>query len=207
MIGMYGLQNQLYLLLPRAATDASGWGGSVGLLFLAGTVVNLLFQLRITRALKARGSRGRWIATGLGAMGLAFLPPMLVAGTSAPHPLRLLPVLAGALMLHLGVMVAQPFVMELIPAFGRANLTGTFYGLFYAVSGVAAAAGSAAIGWSMDTAGHTGLTWLPYGCCLALGLVSAAAVGHLQRRRALPCDRAPDALPPRAPARPRSETR
>lgn len=58
MVGMYGLQNQLYLLLPRAATDASGWGGSVGLLFLAGTVANLLFQLRITRTLKARGSRG-----------------------------------------------------------------------------------------------------------------------------------------------------
>lgn len=60
--------------------------------------------------------------------------------------------LAGALLLHLGVMIASPFVMELIPAFGRANLTGTFYGLFYAVSGVAAAVGSAAIGWSMDTA-------------------------------------------------------
>ncbi|WP_323179964.1 MFS transporter [Streptomyces sp. NBC_00555] len=207
MVGMYGLENQLYLLLPRAATDASGWGGSVGLLFLAGTVANLLFQLRITRALKARGSRGRWIATGLGVMGLGFLPPMLVAGTSTAHPLRLLPVLAGALLLHIGVMVAQPFVMELIPAFGRASLTGTFYGLFYAVSGVAAAAGSAAIGWSMDTAGHTGLTWLPYVCCLALGLVSAAAVAHLHRRRALPADRAPAPLPPRAPARARSEPR
>ncbi|MFB7462964.1 MFS transporter [Streptomyces sp. NPDC056224] len=206
-IGMYGLENQLYLLLPRAATDASGWGGSVGLLFLAGTVANLLFQLRITRALKSRGSRGRWIATGLGVMGLGFLPPMLVAGTATTHPLRLLPVLAGALLLHLGVMVAQPFVMELIPAFGRANLTGTFYGFFYAVSGIAAAVGSAAIGWSMDTAGHTGLTSLPYLCCLALGLASATAVANLQRRRALPADQAPDSPPPRAPARPRSETR
>ncbi|MGW0748126.1 MFS transporter [Streptomyces sp. NPDC002587] len=207
VIGMYGLENQLYLLLPRAATDASGWGGSVGLLFLAGTVANLLFQLRITRALKSRGSRGRWIATGLGVMGLGFLPPMLVAGTATTHPLRLLPVLAGALLLHLGVMVAQPFVMELIPAFGRANLTGTFYGFFYTVSGVAAAVGSAAIGWSMDTAGHTGLTWLPYVCCLALGLTSAAAVANLHRRRALPADQAPAPPPPRAPARPRSETR
>ncbi|WP_443056156.1 MFS transporter [Streptomyces sp. NBC_00239] len=207
MVGMYGLENQLYLLLPRAATDASGWGGSVGLLFLTGTIANLLFQLRITRALKARGSRGRWIATGLGVMGLGFLPPMLVAGTAAAHPLRLLPVLAGTLLLHLGVMVAQPFVMELIPAFGRATLTGTFYGLFYAASGVAAAAGSVAIGWSMDTAGHTGLTWLPYVCCLTLGLTSSAAVTYLNRRRALPADRAPDLPPPRATAHPRSEPR
>ncbi|MCP3753579.1 MFS transporter [Streptomyces sp. TBY4] len=198
MVGMYGLENQLYLLLPRAATDASGWGGSVGLLFLAGTVANLLFQLRITRALKARGSGGRWIAAGLGVMGLGFLPPLLVAGTAgAPHPLRLVPVLAGALLLHLGVMIAQPFVMELIPAFGRASLTGTLYGIFYAVSGLAAAAGSAAVGWSMDTAGHTGLTWLPYVCCLTLGLTSAAAVTHLHRRRALPTG--PDPGPAPAP--------
>ncbi|MEV4947101.1 MFS transporter [Streptomyces sp. NPDC053755] len=203
MVGMYGLENQLYLLLPRAATEASGWSGSVGLLFLAGTVANLLFQLRITRALEKRGTRGRWIATGLGVMALGFLPPMLVAGSAAaPHPLRLVPVLAGALLLHLGVMVAQPFVMELIPAFGRANLTGTFYGLFYAISGVAAAAGSAAIGWSMDTAGHTGLAWLPYGCCLALGLASAVSVDHLRRRGVLPAGQTPDAV---APAR--SESR
>ncbi|WP_442816298.1 MFS transporter [Streptomyces sp. NBC_01233] len=207
MVGMYGLENQLYLLLPRAATEASGWSGSVGLLFLAGTVANLLFQLRITRALKARGSSGRWIATGLGVMGLGFLPPMLVAGSATAHALHLLPVLAGSLLLHLGVMVAQPFVMELIPAFGRANLTGTFYGLFYAVSGVAAAAGSAAIGWSMDTAGDTGLTWLPYGCCLALGLVSAAAVAHLQRQGVLPLGQAPHPTAPASADRPRSEIR
>ncbi|MGW7437691.1 MFS transporter [Streptomyces sp. NPDC054849] len=208
MVGMYGLESQLYLLLPRAATDASGWGGSVGLLFLAGTVANLLFQLRITRALTARGSRGRWVATGLSVMGLGFLPPMLVAGTSTAHPLRLLPVLAGALLLHLGVMIASPFVMELIPAFGRANLTGTFYGLFYAISGAAAAAGSVAIGWSMDTAaGHTGLAWLPYVCCLALGLFSAGAVAHLQRIRALPAVEVSDPTAPALPDRPRSETR
>ncbi|WP_411104964.1 MFS transporter [Streptomyces sp. cmx-4-9] len=207
MVGMYGLESQLYLLLPRAATDASGWGGSVGLLFLAGTVANLLFQLRITRALKARGSRGRWIATGLGVMALGFLPPMLVAGATTAHPLRLLPVLAGALLLHLGVMIASPFVLELIPAFGRDSLTGTYYGLFYAVSGVAAAAGSAAIGWSMDTAGRTGLTWLPYGCCLALGLASAAGVAQLQRRGALPEGQAHHQAAPAPPGRPRSETR
>ncbi|MEV8530552.1 MFS transporter [Streptomyces sp. NPDC051211] len=210
MVGMYGLENQLYLLLPHAAARASGWDGSIGLLFLAGTVANLLFQLRITRSLKARGSRGRWIAAGLAVMGLGFVPPMLVAGAAAAHPLHLLPVLAGALLLHLGVMIASPFVMELIPAFGRSTLTGTSYGVFYAVSGFAAAAGSAAIGWSMDTAGHTGLTWLPYACCLALGLTSAAAVTRLHRRGGLPPDPPPDSppdpLPPRAPARPRSET-
>ncbi|MGW0363820.1 MFS transporter [Streptomyces sp. NPDC002990] len=206
MIGMYGLENQLYLLLPHAAVRASAWDGSIGLLFLGGTVANLLFQLRITRRLKASGSRARWIATGLAVMGLGFVPPMLVSGVCAPHPAHLLLVLAGTLLLHLGVMIAQPFVMELIPAFGRAGLTGTYYGLFYAVSGVAAAAGSAAVGWAMDTAGHTGLAWLPFACCVALGLASAAAVARLHRRHALPPDPGQDPASP-AGARPRSETR
>ncbi|MGW0390009.1 MFS transporter [Streptomyces sp. NPDC003042] len=190
MVGMYGLENQLYLLLPHAAARASGWDGSIGLLFVAGTVANLLFQLRITRGLGARGGRARWIAAGLAVMGTGFVPPMLVAD-SPVHPLALLPVLAGALLLHLGVMIAQPFVMELIPAFGRPDLTGTSYGLFYAVSGIAAAGGSAGIGWAMDTAGHTGLTWLPYACCLALGLASAAAVARLHRAGALPAESGP----------------
>lgn len=207
MVGMYGMENQLYLLLPHAARQATGWDGSIGLLFLAGTIANLLFQLRITRRLKTRGSRARWITTGLTLMGLGFVPPMLVAGASGTHPARLLPVLAGALLLHLGLMIAQPFVMELIPAFGRDGLTGTYYGLFYVVSGLAAAIGNTAVGWAMDTGGNSGLAWLPWAFCLGLGLASAIALAALHRKGALPVGSAPAPAPPHADARPRSETR
>ncbi|UQX03412.1 MFS transporter [Streptomyces sp. RerS4] len=186
MVGMYGMESQLYLLLPHAARDATGWAGAVGLLFAAGTLANLLFQLRLTRRLSGRGGgRGRWIAAGLAVSALGFVPPMVVAGAAGEYPARLLPVLAGALLLHLGVMAAQPFVMELVPSFGRAELTGTFYGLFYAVSGVAAAGAGAGVGWAMDTASRTGPAWLPYACCTALGLASAAAVARLHRRGSL----------------------
>ncbi|MCX5197436.1 MFS transporter [Streptomyces sp. NBC_00249] len=203
MTGMYGLESQLYLLLPHAAARASGRDGAIALLFVTGTVAHLLLQLRITRRLAAaRGGRARWTATGLALMGAGFVPPMLVSG-SAPGPAALAAVLAGALLLHLGLMTAQPFVMELIPAFGRPGLTGTSYGLFYAVSGIAAAAGSAGVGWAMDAAGPTGLTWLPYACCLALGLGCAAAVVRQGRRGTLPADPAPRP----APTRTGSETR
>ncbi|MFD9139263.1 MFS transporter [[Kitasatospora] papulosa] len=198
MVGMFTLENQLYLLLPAGARHATGWDGAAGLVFLVGTIAGIAFQLRITRALSRRGTRGRWIAAGLVLMGLAFVPPMLVAGTGTPPDgpldatLRALPVLAGALLLHLGVMVAQPFVMELIPGFGRKELTGTYFGIFYAVSGIAAAVGNAAVGRAMDAAPGGGggpAALLPWACCLAAGLVSAGAVTWLHRNGTLPTTR------------------
>ncbi|WP_149179244.1 MFS transporter [Streptomyces sp. TRM49041] len=192
MVGLFTMENQLYLLIPDGARRATGWDGAAGLVFLAGTLTNLWLQLRITRALKKRGSRARWISAGLALMGLSFVPPLAVAGHGtapdglADAALRALPVLAGALLLHLGVMIAQPFVMELIPGFGRPELTGTYFGLFYVVSGIAAAVGNTVVGWAMDAGERMGARWLPWACCLAFGLVSAAAVGRLHRRRVLP---------------------
>ncbi|MDT3396767.1 MFS transporter [Streptomyces sp. B1866] len=194
MVGMFTMENQLYLLLPDGARHATGWDGAAGAVFLVGTLANLGLQLRVTRVLAARGSRGGWISAGLALMGLAFVPPMAVAGTAAGDQDRgfweavayALPVLGGALLLYVGVMVAQPFVMELIPDFGRPQLTGTYFGLFYVVSGVAAAVGNAAVGWAMDAGGRAGAPWLPWACCLVFGLASAAGVAWLHRLRALP---------------------
>lgn len=190
MVALFTMENQLYLLLPEGARRATGWEGAVGLVFLTGTLANLALQMRITQALKDRGDRPRWVACGLALMGLAFLPPLAVAGTGTPGGtgqavLALLPVLLGALLLYLGAMIAQPFVMELIPAFGRAELTGTYFGIFYVVSGIAAAAGNTAIGWAMDAGGDRA-AWLPWVCCACLGLTSAACVAWLHRRRVLP---------------------
>lgn len=176
MVGMFTLENQLYLLLPDGAREATGWDGAAGLVFLIGTVANLALQLRITSALKSRGSRARWIATGLAVMGLAFLPPLLGG------PL----VLLSALLLYLGIMMASPFVMELIPGFGRPELTGTYFGIFYVVSGIAAAVGNAVVGWAMDTGEN-----LPWMCCAAVGLASAGAVAWLHRHGALPAHAEP----------------
>ncbi|GHG89786.1 MFS transporter [Streptomyces lanatus] len=171
MVGMFTLENQLYLLLPDGAREATGWDGAAGLVFLIGTVANLALQLRITRSLKSRGPRASWIAIGLAVMGLAFLPPLLGG------PL----VLLSALLLYLGIMIASPFVMELIPGFGRPELTGTYFGIFYVVSGIAAALGNAVVGWAMDS-GES----LPWICCAVVGLSSAGGVAWLHRRGALP---------------------
>ncbi|NYI07907.1 MFS transporter [Allostreptomyces psammosilenae] len=201
MMGVITLENQLYLLLADGARRASGWDGAVSLLFLAGTCVNLLLQVRITRRLHATGRRARWIALGLAVMGLAFVPPIAVAAADPPESvpaalLRLAPLLAAAVLLQLGVMIGQPFVLELIPAFGRTGLTGTYYGVFYVLSGVAAAGGNALIGWAMDAGADRGAAWLPWVSCVAIGLAGAAAVARLGARGALPEPAA--ATPPEA---------
>lgn len=179
MVGMFTLENQLYLLLPDGARRATGWDGAAGLVFLVGTLVNLTLQLRITRMLKSRGSRARWIAAGLALMGLAFLPPLLATRTAGP--LAVAAVLLGTLLLYLGVMIASPFVMELIPGFGRSELTGTYFGIFYVVSGIAAALGNTVVGWAMDEG-----QLLPWLCCTLFGLASAAGVICLHRSGSLP---------------------
>ncbi|QNS09106.1 MFS transporter [Streptomyces xanthii] len=197
MVGLFTMENQLYLLLPDGARRATGWDGAAGIVFLVGTLTNLALQLRVTRALNRRGSRARWISAGLALMGLSFVPPMAVtlydgaAGGLTDAALRAVPVLAGALLLYLGVMIAQPFVMELIPDFGRPELTGTYFGLFYVVSGIAAAVGNTAIGWAMDAGAHAGPPWLPWACCLTIGLASAGGVAWLHRRHVLPAPPAP----------------
>ncbi|MER6623259.1 MFS transporter [Streptomyces sp. NPDC000931] len=208
MAGLFTLESQLYLLLPDGARRATGWDGAAGLVFVVGAVANLLLQLRLTRALKRRGDRARWIAVGLGLMALAFLPPALATTTSggpdgvADAALRVLPVLAGALLLYLGVMVAQPFVMDMVPAFGRPGLTGTHFGIFYVVSGVAAALGNTVVGWAMDTGRDGGAAWLPWACCALAGLASALGVVRLRRRGSLPAPPGQPAVP--APARGRT---
>jgi MFS family permease len=200
MVGMFTLENQLYLLLPAGAREATGWDGAAGLVFVVGTLANLALQLRITTALKSRGDRGRWIATGLAVMGLAFLPPALGAGAAPSGWFDAVPVLLGALLLYLGIMVASPFVMELIPRFGRPELTGTYFGIFYVVSGVAAAVGNAVVGWAMDAGQGTDRGWLPWVCCAVFGLVSATGIAWLHRLGALPATPAP-ASPAPADAR------
>ncbi|MEV5502592.1 MFS transporter [Nonomuraea fuscirosea] len=167
--GMFALQNQLYLVLPLAAEQATGTPSSVALLFLVSTVATLLFQVRITKRLEAATSPGRAMALGLAVMGAGFLAPALLPG--------LLPVLVAVLALAFGVMMAQPFVYERISRFGGESLTGTYFGMFYLVSGMVAAASTALIGW----VGPAGAA-----VCAAIGPACATLVLIQERRTTAP---------------------
>ncbi|MCP2257361.1 putative arabinose efflux permease, MFS family [Streptoalloteichus tenebrarius] len=208
LTGMFALQNQLYLVLPMQAEWATGQGGAVAAVFLVSTVASLLLQVRVTQWCQRRLRRGVAIAAGLALMGAAFLVPLLAAplvgSGGAPGDLltataRLAPVLLAVFTMSLGLMVCQPFVLELIPAFGRDGLSGTYFGVFYLVSGVVAAGGNALVGWASTASTSTGLTstgltstgsaggvaWPAWLLCAAAGLASAATVRWLDRRGAV----------------------
>ncbi|MBO0653776.1 MFS transporter [Streptomyces triculaminicus] len=198
--GMFTMENQLYLLLPEGALRASGWKGAAGVLLAAGAIANMLFQLRITRALGRNGGGTRWVSSGLVVMGVSFLPPLLVCGTEPPGSTReavarMAVMVASSVMLFFGIMVAHPTAMEMIPGFGRESLTGTYFGLFYVFSGIAATAGNAVVGRAMDLGGQFGMYWLPWVCCLAFGLSSAGSVALLFRAGMLPVLPAPSGAP------------
>ncbi|MEJ2852089.1 MULTISPECIES: MFS transporter [unclassified Saccharothrix] len=175
LTGMFVLQNQLYLVLPLEVERLTGSAQAVAAVFLVSTVATLLLQVRVTRWFE-KAPRGRAIAVGLAVMGLGFTATALshvwAGGLAGP--------LAAAFFLSLGVMIAHPFVYELIPAFGRTGLSGTYFGVFYLVSGLAATVGNAAVGWVFGVSGVAASL-----VCVAVGLVCAAAVVWLHRRGAL----------------------
>ncbi|MDA3642798.1 MFS transporter [Saccharopolyspora indica] len=192
LTGMFVLQNQLYLVLPMHAEHATGSPAAVSMIFLVSTATSLALQVRITARIKDRWSRGRCIATGLAVMGAGFAVTAVAAtvlqpaqsASPAETALRLAPVLITAFTLSLGVMLAQPFVYELIPSYGGERLSGTYFGVFYLASGVTAAGGNALIGWTSDLAGGR-WPWLPSLLCVLIGTGSALAVAALDRRRGI----------------------
>ncbi|WAM19445.1 MFS transporter [Rhodococcus sp. JS3073] len=183
MLGMFALQTQMYLVYPVLAGRITDWAGAVAALFLSTTVSSLLFQVRLTRWFAARTSRGTAIAVGLALMGGAFVVLLPVLWADRGHSvgeivLAIAPLVLSALILEAGIMIAQPFVMELIPAYGDSRISGTLFGMFYLVSGVVAAGGNALIGYGIEL----GNGWPGAVVCIALGAGSAAGVWLLQRR-------------------------
>ncbi|MFY1683482.1 MFS transporter [Micromonospora sp. WMMD730] len=175
LAGMFALQTQLYLILPVQAAHVTGQPVAVAVLFVVSTVVTLTLQLPLTGWLQGHWRRGASITVGMAVMGAGFLLPLLRVESSSPA-LRLVPVLAAAVLLTLGVMIAQPFVLELIPAFAGPRLTGTYFGLFYLVSGVLAAGCTAAVGAAVGTATATGVPPAAWLLTATVGVASAGAV-------------------------------
>ncbi|MFF2555109.1 MFS transporter [Nocardia sp. NPDC058058] len=194
LAGMFALQSQSYFLLTLQAQRVAGpYGtGAVAALFLVDTAVILLWQVGITQRM-ARGDRGPAMAAGLAIMGAAFVIPPLGAlfiesegGDGVPAvALRMVPILGAVVVLTVGVMIVQPFVNELIAAFGGERLTGTYFGAFYLVSGVYTVVLTSLAGVAVDRGGGP-LAWAPALLCAGAGGMAALAVTVLYRGGHMP---------------------
>ncbi|MGH3996913.1 MAG: hypothetical protein ACRDTJ_05560 [Pseudonocardiaceae bacterium] len=97
--------------------------------------------------------------------------------------LAVLPVLIGTVVFAVGMMIAFPFVMALLPV-GSERLTGTYYGIFYLMSAITAGVVSWIAGGLIDLT-DPAWRWSPGAALFAVGLAGATGIAIMQRRGAL----------------------
>ncbi|MEV0081666.1 MFS transporter [Saccharopolyspora sp. NPDC050642] len=197
----FGLYNQLYLMLPLEAQRVSGLTEAVAAVFVVSTVVGIALQVRITQWCRRRWSAGRAVSIGLACMGASFLPVLLSSplldAPAAGEPdwgaiaLACVPVLLTTVVFTIGMAITNPFAMELLPIVGSERLAGTYYGFYYLVSSLVAAAVSWVVGALVDISGEAPIRWLPWLALLGVGLLGGAGAALLERRGLL--SRADDA--------------
>lgn len=190
----FALYNQLYLTLPLEAQRVSGVAWSIAVVFGVSTLIGVFGQVRITEWCRARWSSGRSIVVGLACMGGSFVPILLAApvlperlpvGGIAGTVLAFVPVVLAIVLFTVGQAMTNPFAMELLPTVGSERLAGTYYGFYYLVSSLVAAAVSWLAGALLDAFAEPGTRWLPWAVLLLVGLAGSAGTRLLERRGAL----------------------
>lgn len=197
------LSNQLYVSLPLEIRRLTGHDGGTGLVFIVSALLSGMAQMHLTAYVKITWRPLQAIARGLMLMGLAFVPLWvgrlflpLHAWQADPEPARLLysfmlavvnlsPAVISALLLALGVMTLQPFVLSLIPTLGERRLLGTYFGFYYLLQGLGAMVGNLTLGITFDLAPTLGFASLPWLLLLSLGLASALSIVTLDRQKAV----------------------
>lgn len=180
------LFNQLYLALPLAIASAGASQTGVSAAFMISSVLVIALQVRVAAFSEARLSPATSIALGLAVMGAAFAPLAALACAGIGDRASVTAaVLAGAAILTLGLMLAYPFTMNMIPLLAGERRLGVHYGIFYLAAGISAGAGNLVIGRLFE-GGSGDVGAAPWLLLTAVGLASAAAVAALALRGALP---------------------
>lgn len=186
----FTLFNQLYLALPLEVERVTGRADAVSAVFVVSTVIGVVFGVRLTAACRRRWSAGRSMSTGLLLMGGGFVPaavaapllPTAVSALDVPDAASAgAPVLAGTAVFAVGAAIANPFMMELIPAVGSERLVGTYFGWFNLFSSLAAAGASAAVGALIDLPGAA-LRFTPFTLLAVLATAGGVVIALMQRR-------------------------
>jgi MFS family permease len=198
MVGSYVLAFQVYLALPlearRVMGDGMGGKATVAALFVVAGLIAIAGQVSVTEWCKQRWRPGTCLATGLVALAVAFLPPVLVSttatfGTPASPAgtlaVKLLPLVASAALLTLGTVIVFPFEMATIVVLSAGRLPATHYGLYNTICGIGILAGNFLTGSALDWTRTAGVPAIPWLSLVILGLACAAAVRALDRNSRL----------------------
>ncbi|GAA3431742.1 MFS transporter [Kutzneria kofuensis] len=198
--GLFVLYSQLYLVLPLEASRVSGVDSTVAVLFVASTLVTLGLQVRVTNWCQRHWEPPTAIGVGLALCGLAFVPLAVTASLQPTATDRrdggmaavllslpaISPAILATIVLTLGVVVAQPFVLDLTATFGRGTLTGTYLGAYAMVAGLASAIGNTVVGYVADLGSRLDMPWLPWLLLVGHGVACATLIGVLRSRAAFP---------------------
>ena len=176
----------MYLTFPILLREATGLEQTVMFLFLGTTIVSIVFQVRINAWFSQRITRDKSITAGMIIMGISFLPLLSILGAKAEDINESIGIAAiaigSAVAMQFGAMIAQPFILEMIPEFGPKYVSGMFFGTFYLASGLVAAGGNSLIGWGIDyREGHLGII-----ICTMLGIASALLYAIFSARGLFP---------------------
>lgn len=192
------LANQIYVSLPLEIERLTGSNLGVSVMFTLSCLMVITTQGRITAASRARWRGPRAIVIGLSLMTIAFVP-LMIGGALLPLPaadgglaavlvtaVNLAPIVLWTLVFTLGVMIAQPFAMDLIPLLGGERRTGTYYGVYFSIAGLGVLAGNPITGLFIDLARAVAVPSLPWLFPLVIGLSCTILMRRLNGRGVLP---------------------
>jgi MFS family permease len=195
MVGYLVLYNQLNLGLPLEVQRLTGSDTLVGASYVFAPLLIIGGQVWVTARCRESWRGPQSIVGGMLLMGLAFVPTLLGAsllpldttgangiGWLGLTAINLSPALISIALLAFGMMMVQPFVMELIPILSRERLFGTYYGVYSVASAIGVTVGNTLTGAAFDTGGSGGLNSLPWLLMILIGLASAIGVSALDRR-------------------------
>lgn len=195
VVGYLILNNQLYLGIPLEVSRLTGSDSLIGFIFIVPSLLTIAAQVWVTARCRARWRPPTVIAIGLTMMGLAFVPVLLATpflprgggggggmlGRFAVQALNLSPILICITLLAFGMMMTQPFSLELIPSLARERLLGTYFGFYSVASAIGVTIGNTVTGVAFDAARENGLLALPWLVMIAIGVASGTAMALLDR--------------------------
>ncbi|MTD54748.1 MFS transporter [Amycolatopsis sp. RM579] len=181
MTGVYVLSFQIYLALPLETTHRAGGTVMITVLFATTGVMAIVGQLRLVRFCRRHLGEVRSLAVGALILALAFLPLALPVGSTSPW--RFAPLLASAVLLGLGTMVAFPFEMDAVVALADDRLVATHYGLSSTITGVGILAGNLFTGTILNLAWSARMSAVPWLGLTLLGLICTLGMGNFRSIR------------------------